>query len=114
MKKVIKGDIYYANLNPAKGEEVGGIIPVLVLQNNISNISNKTTIVAPISEKISEEQKLPTHIPVKQFDKVRPGSVIMLEQVRVIDRSRLKGYVGMLEFEQMHEINMAMRMTFDI
>ena len=56
MKKVVKGDIFYADLRPAKGNEIGGrTIPVLVLQNNISNISSKTTIVAPISEKISEE-----------------------------------------------------------
>jgi len=115
MKKVVKGDIFYADLRSAKGNEIGGrTIPVLVLQNNISNISNKTTIVAPISEKVGDEDKQPTHVLVKQFKDVRPGSFVMLEQIRVIDRSRLKGYIGMLDEEQMKEVCLALRMTFDI
>ena len=115
MKKVVKGDIFYADLRSAKGKEIGGrTIPVLVLQNNISNISSMTTIVAPISEKMLEEDKQPTHVLVKQFKDIRPDSFVMLEQIRVIDRSRLKGYIGMLDEEQMKEVCLALRMTFDI
>ena len=114
MKKVVKGDIFYADLRPSRGEEFSGIVPVLVLQNNISNISCATTIVAPITEEVDDIYKQPTHVVIKQFEKIRPDSVIMLEQIRVIDRCRLKGYIGMLESEQMQEINMALRMTFDI
>lgn len=114
MKKIVKGDIVYANLNSTKGNEIGGIIPVLVLQNNISNISSKTTIVAPISEKITKEDKQPTHILVEQFKDIRKGSYIMLEQMRVIDKSRIKGYIGMLNDDQMKKVKETIRFTFDI
>ena len=114
MKKVIKGDIYYADLNPTKGDELGGIKPVLILQNNISNIDSKTTIVAPITTLKDNELKEYTHIAIRQFDKIRANSVVMLEQVRVIDKNRLKGYVGLLEEEQMNEVNKMLRLTFDI
>ena len=78
MKKVIKGDIYYADLNPTKGDELGGIKPVLILQNNISNIDSKTTIVAPISTLKDNELKEYTHIAIRQFDKIRANSQVLV------------------------------------
>lgn len=111
MKPIVKGAIFYADLGNNIGSEENGTRPVLILQNDIGNKFSPTTIVAPISTK--KNNKLPTHILIKQFDKVRNNSIIMLEQVRVIDKTRLTGFVDFLNEEQLYEVENALRILFD-
>ena len=106
MKNIIRGAIYYADLDPIIGSEQKGTRPVLIIQNDLGNKYSPTTIVASISTK--KNDTLPTHILIKQFDKVRPNSIIMVEQIRTIDKSRLKGFVGFLDDEQLKEVNKAL------
>ncbi len=112
MKPIVKGAIFYADLGETIGSEQKGIRPVLIIQNNLGNKYSPTTIVAPISTKKTNE--LPTHILIKQFDKIRPNSIILLEQIRVIDKSRLKGFVVMLDKLQMQEVEDKVLKVFDI
>ncbi len=112
MKKIVKGSIFYADLNPTIGSEQSGIRPVVVIQNDIGNEHGPTTIIAPISTKKNIE--LPSHVLVKQFDTIRPNSIVMLEQIRVIDKKRLKGYVGTIKNEQLKEIDNALMDLFYI
>lgn len=112
MKKIIKGAIFYADLDPTVGSEQQGCRPVLIIQNDIGNKYSPTTIVAPITTK--KDIELPTHILIKQFDKIRPNSVIMVEQIRVIDKTRLKGFVDILKDEQLKEVDKALIKLFDI
>lgn len=110
MKKIIRGALFYADLNPIIGSEQKGIRPVLILQNDIGNKYSPTVLIAPISTK--KDKLLPTHVLIKQFDKLRHDSIVMLEQIRVIDKSRLKGYVGVLEKDQMKEVEKALKISF--
>ncbi len=101
-----RGDIYYANLNPFKGSEQGGRRPVLVLQNNDGNIYCPTLIVAPMTTQL-KKTKLPTHV---SFDKVRGlplPSMVSLEQIKTIDKSRIIAYLGKLTEKQMSEVDEA-------
>ena len=90
---VRRGDIYYADLSPVVGSEQGGIRPVLVIQNNIGNRHSPTIICAAITSKMNKA-KLPTHIEISTRDyNIVKNSVILLEQIRTIDKQRLKEYV---------------------
>jgi len=106
-----RGDIYYANLNPVVGSEQGGQRPVLVIQNDIGNTYSPTTIVAAITSKI-KRAKLPTHIEISaaryRLDK---DSVILLEQLRTIDKQRLKEKIDHLDDEIMAKINEAIEIS---
>lgn len=95
---VRRGDIYYADLSPVVGSEQGGIRPVLVIQNNIGNRHSPTIICAAITSKMNKA-KLPTHIEISTRDyNIVKNSVILLEQIRTIDKQRLKEYVCHIEF----------------
>lgn len=99
-----RGDVYLANLNPFTGSEQGGTRPVLVLQNNDGNIYCPTLIIAPMTTKL-KKQELPTHC---CFNKVRglpEPSMVSLEQIKTIDKSRIKCYLGRLTKEQMAEVD---------
>lgn len=101
-----RGDIYYANLNPFKGSEQGGRRPVLVLQNNDGNIYCPTLIIAPMTTQF-KKINLPTHV---SFEKVRGlplPSMVSLEQIKTIDKSRIISYLGGLTKEQMSEVDKA-------
>lgn len=112
MKKIIKGAIFYADLDPTVGSEQRGCRPVVILQNDTGNKFSPTTIIAPVTTK--KDIELPTHILIKQFDKIRPNSIIMVEQIRVIDKKRLKGFIDILNEEQLREVNAAILKLFDI
>lgn len=102
-----RGDIFYAALdeNPI-GSEQTGIRPVVILQNDIGNIYSPTVIIAPITSKVKVKAKLPTHIFVKGDAKRLPkNSLILLEQIRVIDKERLRYYVGTLSSKEMLEVD---------
>ena len=95
-----RGDIYIANLNPFKGSEQGGTRPVLVLQNNDGNFYCPTLIVAPLSSKL-KKMSLPTHYLLKKGRGLYTDSIVELEQIRTIDKCRIKRYIGRISPEQM-------------
>lgn len=105
---VKRGDIFYADLRPVIGSEQGGIRPVLVIQNDMGNRYSPTVIIAAITSKLCKA-KLPTHISLSANGTgIIKDSVILLEQVRTIDKSRLKEKVCHLDTEKMEEVNQAL------
>ena len=90
-RKFKRGDIYYANLNPVIGSEQGGTRPVLIISNDVGNKHSPTVIVAPITSRIHTKAKLPTHTLINDFEGLDKNSIILLEQVRTIDKQRLLG-----------------------
>ena len=94
METIKRGDIFYANLSPVVGSEQGGIRPVLIVQNDIGNKYSPTVIVAAITSKINKA-KLPTHIELTAFTYgFEKDSVILLEQIRTLDKARLLAKIG--------------------
>mgnify|MGYP003292823641 CR=1 FL=1 len=115
MKMNIKrGDIYYADLSPVVGSEQGGLRPVLIIQNDVGNKYSPTVIVAAITSKINKA-KMPTHIEIdaQQYGLSR-DSVILLEQVRTIDKRRLREKIGKLDELQMIKVNDAISVSFGL
>ena len=109
-----RGDIYYADLSPVVGSEQGGIRPVLIIQNNIGNRHSPTIICAEISSK-KKKAKLPTHIEICTNDyNIMKNSVILLEQIRTIDKKRLREYVCHIDQERMKKIDQAIRISLDL
>lgn len=107
MNKVIvrRGDIFYADLSPVIGSEQGGVRPVLVVQNDIGNRYSPTVIVAAITSQINKG-KLPTHVEIDAKDFGLPrDSVILLEQIRTVDKKRLEEKIGHLDEEMMDKVN---------
>lgn len=109
---IVRGAIFYADLNPVVGSEQNGIRPVLVVQNDIGNKFSSTIIVAPISTK--KKLNLPTHILIKSVNDLQNNSIIMLEQIRVIDKKRLQEYVCMLPKSDMKEVEKAMLISLGL
>lgn len=109
-----RGDVYFADLSPVRGSEQGGQRPVLIIQNNIGNKYSPTVIIAAITAKIAKA-KLPTHVEV-EASKVGliKDSVILLEQVRTIDKTRLIQKLGQLEDEVMVEVNRALAISLGL
>ncbi|MBQ7836411.1 MAG: type II toxin-antitoxin system PemK/MazF family toxin [Clostridia bacterium] len=109
-----RGDIYYADLSPVVGSEQGGLRPVLIVQNDIGNKYSPTVIAAAITSKLGKT-KLPTHIDVFA-DKVglQRDSVVLLEQIRTIDKTRLKEKMGHLDDAVMHRVDEAITVSFGL
>lgn len=98
MERTIKrGDIYYAELNPVIGSEQGGNRPVLIISNDIGNKHSPTVIIAAITSRVHTKAKLPTHTAVTDFEGLDKDSIILLEQIRTIDKKRLREYLGTLD-----------------
>ena len=111
---VKRGDIYYADLSPVVGSEQGGVRPVLIVQNDVGNKYSPTVIVAAITSRINKA-KMPTHIEIKGEDYgLSKDSVILLEQVRTIDKQRLKERMGNLSVADMNKINKALTVSFGL
>lgn len=103
-----RGELYYADLNPVIGSEQGGIRPVLVLQNDVGNKYSPTVIAAATTSRLTKA-KLPTHIELPHAATPLPkDSVVLLEQIRTIDKSRIKQKIGELPPEIMQQINDAL------
>lgn len=111
---VKRGDIYYANLSPVVGSEQGGLRPVLVIQNDVGNKYSPTIIVAAITSQISKA-KLPTHVEIsaKVFN-LEKDSVVLLEQLRTLDKRRLKEKVTHLSDEIMEKVDEAVRISLGL
>lgn len=105
MRIVKRAEVYLADLNPVKGSEQGGVRPVLVIQNDIGNRYSPTVIVAAITAKISKA-KLPTHVEIKKEEVgLIRDSVILLEQIRTIDKKRLEDKIGEITPETMKVVD---------
>lgn len=115
MKVVIKrGDIFYADLSPVIGSEQGGIRPVIIVQNDVGNKYSPTVIAAAITSQINKA-KLPTHIEINaQEYGLLKDSVILLEQIRTIDKKRLREKIGHLDDELMQKVNEALGISFGL
>jgi len=111
---VRRGDIFYADLNPVVGSEQGGIRPVLVVQNDVGNKYSPTVIVAAITSQI-DKAKLPTHVELKSADYgLEKDSVILLEQLRTIDKRRLKEKITFLDQDIMEKIDEALKISLGL
>lgn len=109
-----RGDIYYADLSPVIGSEQGGIRPVLIVQNDVGNRFSPTVIAAAITSQHTKA-KLPTHIAIgAQSSGLAKDSVVLLEQVRTIDKKRLKEKMGTVDQNSMREINNAISVSFGL
>ena len=109
--QIRKGDVYYADLTPVVGSEQGGVRPVLIIQNNIGNRHSPTVFVAAITRSRSKPH-LPTHVSLSAVCGLRQDSMVLLEQVRTIDRSRLREYIGRLNPSQLQFVNQALAVSF--
>ena len=109
-----RGDIYYADLSPVVGSEQGGIRPVLVIQNDIGNKYSPTVIAAAITSQINKA-KMPTHIELAAKDYgLNKDSVILLEQIRTIDKRRLRDKIGRIDDGLMASVNNALSISFGL
>jgi Growth inhibitor len=109
-----RGDMYYADLSPVVGSEQGGVRPVLIVQNDIGNKYSPTVIAAAITSQINKA-KLPTHIEISaQEYGLQKDSVILLEQIRTIDKKRLREKIGHLDDDLMDKVNDAIGISFGL
>lgn len=112
--KVKRGELYYADLSPVVGSEQGGIRPVVIIQNDIGNKYSPTVIIAAITSQLNKA-KLPTHIEIGSQEFGLPKhSVVLLEQVRTIDKKRLRDKIGHFDQDTMRKINDAIRISFEL
>jgi len=109
-----RGDIYYADLRPVVGSEQGGVRPVLIIQNDVGNKHSPTVICAAITSKMNKA-KLPTHVELssKDCDMVK-DSVILLEQLRTIDKQRLREKICHIEGDLQEKVNAALRISLEL
>ena len=105
---VKRGELYYADLSPVIGSEQGGVRPVLVVQNDVGNKYSPTIIAAAVTSKI-DKAKLPTHIELSAREYgLSKDSVVLLEQIRTLDKTRLKERIGQVSADKMRKINEAL------
>ena len=107
MDDIKRGELYYADLSPVVGSEQGGVRPVLIVQNNIGNKYSPTVIVAAITSQINKA-KIPTHIELESSYGLTKDSVLLLEQIRTLDKRRLKDKIGVLDAKRMQDVNQAL------
>lgn len=112
--QVKRGDIYYADLSPVIGSEQGGVRPILVIQNDVGNRHSPTIICAAITSRMNKA-KLPTHVELdaRKYQIVK-NSVVLLEQIRTIDKQRLLDHVCHLDKEIMKKIDEALKISFSL
>ena len=113
-RKVRRGELYFADLSPVVGSEQGGCRPVLVIQNNVGNYCSPTVIVAALTGRINPKFDLPTHHIIDACEGLKERSVILLEQIRTIDKRRLQNYVGMLNKEDMEQVENCLAISLDL
>ena len=112
--KMRRGDIYRADLDPVLGSEQGGVRPVLIVQNDVGNKHSPTVIAAAITSQ-REKAKLPTHIELRAAScGLSRDSVVLLEQIRTIDKRRLKERMGELDAPAMSQVNNALEISFGL
>ena len=105
---ILRGEVYYADLSPVVGSEQGGVRPVLIIQNNVGNRYSPTIIVAAITSKI-EKRRLPTHVDIG--DVLAKESIVLLEQIRTIDKVRLKQKIVVVRDKKMKKIDSGLNIS---
>ncbi len=112
--QIKRGDIFYADLSPVIGSEQGGIRPVMIIQNDVGNRHSPTVICAAITSKMNKA-KLPTHVEIdaSKYHLVK-NSVVLLEQVRTIDKQRLKDFICHVDNKLMSQIENALRVSLEL
>ena len=111
---ILRGDLYYADLSPVVGSEQGGIRPVLVIQNDVGNKYSPTVIVAAITSR-STKAAIPTHVCIRRMrGGLKQDSTVLAEQIRTIDRNRLKEYIGHLDYRDMRAVDVSLRISLDV
>ncbi len=109
-----RGDIYYADLRPVVGSEQGGVRPVLIIQNDAGNRHSPTVICAAITSRMNKA-KLPTHVELSAAEcDISKDSVILLEQIRTIDKQRLKEKVCHLDMKTLRRVNRALKISLEL
>lgn len=111
IRQVFRGEIYYANLSGAIGSEQQGTRPVLIVQNNTGNVHSPTVMVLPITKKLDVINPQPTHIDIKNFCGLEYECTILAEQIRTIDKSRLREKIGNLPYKLIKTVNEAMQIA---
>ena len=112
-QKIKRGQIYYADLSPVVGSEQGGYRPVVIIQNNIGNKYSPTTIVAVITTRATKA-KLPTHYWLEEGSGLPKNSMVECEQIRTIDKSRLKEYIGNVSYTDEKNIENCLKISLRI
>ncbi|MBO7208649.1 MAG: type II toxin-antitoxin system PemK/MazF family toxin [Clostridia bacterium] len=111
---VKRGDMYYADLSPVVGSEQGGVRPVLIVQNDIGNKYSPTVIAAAITSQINKA-KMPTHIEINaESYGLQKDSVVLMEQIRTIDKKRLKEKIGHIDGDLMSKVDEALLISFGL
>ena len=112
--EVHRGEVFYADLSPVVGSEQGGIRPVLIVQNEIGNRHSPTVIAAAITSRL-DKARLPTHINIRAADTgLAKDSVVLLEQIRTLDKRRLREHMGRLDEAQMQRVDNAIAVSFGL
>lgn len=111
MKDYLRGDMYYADLGRGIGSEQKGYRPVLIIQNNIGNKHSPTVIIAAITSRVGVKAKLPTHYFVNTESGLEAPSIVLLEQIRTIDKKRLDSYIGHLSDMHINSIDKALAIS---
>ncbi len=109
-----RGDIFLANLNPYVGSEQGGTRPVLILQNDAGNLFSPTLIVAPITSRMRKKPALPTHYILDGIDNLLCPCIVLCEQIRTIDKRRVREYISRVPREKMDEISENIRASLGL
>lgn len=109
-----RGDIYYADLGEGIGSEQAGYRPVVIIQNNTGNRFSPTVIVASITSRKATKAKLPTHVYIDETSGLGQPSIVLLEQLRTIDKRRLNSFVDRLSNEQIRSMNHALAISIDL
>ena len=113
-RKVYRGDMFFANLNPVTGSEQGGTRPVLIIQNNWGNCYSPAVIVAAISGRTARKSKQPTHCRIGISVGLKKDSLVLLEQIRTIDKRRLQKYIGRLGKADMKKVEYCLAISLGL
>ncbi|MCI8594782.1 MAG: type II toxin-antitoxin system PemK/MazF family toxin [Oscillospiraceae bacterium] len=112
--RYLRGELYYADLGSGYGSEQEGHRPVLILQNDVGNAYSPTVIVAAVTSKVSVKTKLPTHCYVDERSGLKMPSIILLEQLRTVDKQRLSTYIGRLNRRCIRAVNRALAISVGV
>ena len=111
---ILRGDLYYADLTPVTGSEQGGVRPVLMIQNDMGNRFSPTVIIAAVTSR-QDKHPLPTHVSISpNHCGLKESSIVLLEQLRTIDRVRLREYIGRLTEQDMKQVDHALRISIGL
>jgi mRNA interferase MazF len=113
LTSIKRGDIYYADLSPVVGSEQGGMRPVVIVQNDVGNKHSPTVIAAAITSQ-KDKTSLPTHIALRSDCGLQKDSIVLAEQIRTLDKHRLKEKIGTLPEATMTEVNQALSVSFGL